>query len=317
MTSYRILALDGGGLRGIISARLLQRLEDEYGLPHWYRRAELVGGTSTGGIIALGIGAGYSAADLVDFYRVEGPKIFRDSWLDDLHDLGNLIGAKYSTEPREIALTAHFGTLALENLPKSGVADLNPKQKTLVTSFDLCNEAGTTSGTDAWKPKIFHNFPGIDSDGTLSVVKAALYTTAAPTYFPSVDGYVDGGVFANNPSMVCLGQALDAQRGPGVALTDLRLMSVGTGFVTRVIRQQVADWGVAQWARPLIDLLQDGVSDIARYQCRQLLGDRFNRLQPVLTQSFALDDVKHIGAMLAFADGVQLDADAAWLRANW
>ncbi len=317
MANYRIVALDGGGLRGIISARLLQRLENEHVLPHWYRKAELVGGTSTGGILALGIGAGFSAAELVDFYRIEGPKIFADSWFDDVHDLGNLVGAKYSTAPRNVALLAHFGASTLADLPKAGVAGLNPQQKTLVTAFDLCNEAGTTSGTQSWKPKIFHNFQGPDSDGALPVVKAALYTSAAPTYFPSVDGYIDGGVFANNPSMVCLGQALDARRGPGVGLQQLRLFSVGTGFVTHLIRQQAADWGVAQWAHPLIDLLQDGVSDIARYQCRQLLDDRFRRLQPVLTQVFALDDVKSIDAMLAFADGVNLDADAAWLRANW
>lgn len=317
MPAYRILSIDGGGLRGIISARVLDRLEREFDLGPFYRGAELLGGTSTGGILALGLSAGFSAAELVALYVDDGPRIFDDSWLDNLRDLGKLVGAQYATRPLREALTRRFGELRLGELPNLGAAGMNPRQNVLVTAFDLYNDAPTTHGTHAWKPKIFHNCSGPDCDARVRVVDAALYTSAAPTYFPSVDGYIDGGVFANNPSLVCIAQALDGRRGDDAGIEDLRLFSLGTGFVPRYLRRAKLDWGVAQWSKPLIDLLQDGVADIARFQCEQLLGRRFVRVQPLLDPPIALDDVDRIADMLAVADAVPLDGIADWLRREW
>ena len=172
----------------------------------------------------------------------------------------------------------------------------------------------------SWKPKIFHNFPGNDSDGGELAYKVGLYTSAAPTYFPTVDGYVDGGVFANNPSMCALTQTQDARIGKlRPALADVVLLSLGTGTSLVYIPGTRLDWGYAQWAKPLISLLMDGVSGIADYQCQKLLGEQYCRLAPVFPPgvSYPLDAVKRVPEMVKFAEGIELTDTAKWLRKYW
>src|SRR5213594_5028603 len=97
-TAYRILSMDGGGIRGLYAAVLLDRLTRE--VPTLVERVDLVAGTSTGGIIALGLAHGLAPADLVALYRDRAKEIFDDSWLDDLKDLGGLTGADYDNDKR-------------------------------------------------------------------------------------------------------------------------------------------------------------------------------------------------------------------------
>jgi patatin-like phospholipase/acyl hydrolase len=306
MATYRILSLDGGGIRGIVTAALLERLDAE--VPGWRDEIDLFAGTSTGGILALGLAHGLSPADLRQLYESHGGDIFDDSWLDDLRDLGKSIGADYDNRKLARLLRANFGDALLKDL----------RRKVLIPSFDLDNEAD--EGKRSWKPKIFHNFGGGDSDGIEPVYKVALYTSAAPTFFPSVDGFVDGGVYANNPSMCALAQTQDkrALRKPP-ALSDIRLLSLGTGTSLTYIQGRELDWGYAQWVKPLINILMDGVSGIADYQCFQLLGDGYHRLAPTFPAgtTFELDDVERIPQMLEFARRVAIDDAVAWLQSEW
>jgi len=188
-TAYRILSVDGGGIRGLYAAVLLDRLTLE--VPTLVDRVDLVAGTSTGGIIALGLAHGLAPADLVALYRDRAKEIFDDSWLDDLKDLGGLTGADYDNENLKKLLGEIFGKrTTLKQL----------KKRVLVPTFDLDNES-PAPGKRMWKPKFFHNYPGPDSDGEELVVDVALRTSAAPTYFPTYQGYIDGAVVANNPAM--------------------------------------------------------------------------------------------------------------------
>src|SRR5690349_17746150 len=94
MAITRVLSVDGGGVRGIIPAIVLQRLCAEPGLDGFLDRAELLAGTSTGGLIALLLGAGIEVPHLRDLYEHEAGEVFKDSVLDDIKDLGRLIGAE-------------------------------------------------------------------------------------------------------------------------------------------------------------------------------------------------------------------------------
>lgn len=308
--TYRILSLDGGGLRGLITARLLQRLNDEPGIAGWLDRTDLIAGTSTGGILALGLAAGKTPQDIVDLYKNKGPAIFDESIWDDIRDLGKLIGAEYSNKALKKDLQQIFGTTTLDQL----------KKKVAIPSFDLDNQAKDPAQR-TWKPKIFHNFPGADSDGTQLAVNVALYTSAAPTYFPSVDGYIDGGVFANNPSMVAIAQAISSANQPKdrAQLADIVLFSVGTGVSLNHITGKVLDWGYAQWIKPLINILQDGVAGIADYQARELLGTRYQRLQIVFdpSETIPMDAVNKLGRMDEIATGFDLGPATTWLANNW
>lgn len=310
MTTYKILSLDGGGLRGLITARILQRLNDEPGIAGWLGRADLIAGTSTGGILALGLAVGKSPQDIVDLYKNKGPAIFDDSIWDDIRDLGKTIGAEYSNKTLKKELQNIFGTTTLDQL----------KTKVAIPSFDLDNQAKDTAQR-SWKPKIFHNFPGDDSDGTQLAVDVALYTSAAPTYFPSVDGYIDGGVFANNPSMVAIAQAISQSNQPTdrAKFDDIVLLSVGTGVSLTYIKGKSLDWGYAQWIKPLINILQDGVAGIADYQVRELLGTRYQRLQIVFDpgETIPLDAVNKLGRMDEIATGFDIGPATAWIVDNW
>jgi hypothetical protein len=192
-------------------------------------------------------------------------------------------------------------------------------KKVLITTFDLDNEHPKKKKR-TWKPKLFHNFPGPGNDRSASAVDVGLYTAAAPTYFPSVDGYIDGGVYANNPSMCALAQTQDERNmDPVVDMKDVVLLSLGTGTSLFHIKGKTHDWGYVQWIKPLISLMLDGISGIADYQCSQMLRDRYHRLAPVFPPdvSIPMDDVKKIPYMIGYADGLRLTKTVEWMRNTW
>lgn len=303
----RILAFDGGGIRGVLTLVLLERLDEA--VPGWRDRAGLLAGTSTGGIIALGLAAGMSPRELRELYETRAKEIFDDSWLDNVRDLGTLVGAQYSLRPLSRVLRSVFEDKRLKNL----------KRRVLVPAFDLDNRHRDPMRR-SWAPKFFHNFPGPDSDGDRLAYRVALYTSAAPTFFPSVDGYIDGGVVANNPSMAALAQVLDTRAVPRPAPLDkISLLSLGTGRNLMRIEGDRHDWGQAQWVKPLMNIMTSGGMSMTDYQCRQLLGGRYHRLSPVFPPglSIPMQAWRRIPELVAFAEAVDLGETAAWIRKHW
>jgi patatin-like phospholipase/acyl hydrolase len=304
----RILAVDGGGVRGIVPAIVLQRLSAEPGLAGWLDRVDFLAGTSTGGLIALSLAAGVDVADLRRLYEERAAHVFADSFLDDVKDLGKLFGADYRVANLEREVHNVLGDRTLEQLDK----------RVLIAAFDLDNEAPLER---TWKPKLFHNFPGEDSDGDALAYRVGTASAAAPTYFATFDGYIDGGVYATNPSMCALAQTQDP-RIPDTEradLRELRLLSLGTGQSLQHIEGATHDWGYVQWVRPLIDLMLDGVKGIAHYQCAQLLGAHYHRLAPTFPpdRQIGMDAVGDIPYLADFASRLDLSTTAQWLRANW
>jgi patatin-like phospholipase/acyl hydrolase len=304
----RILAVDGGGVRGVIPAIVLQRLSAEPGLEGWLDRVDFLAGTSTGGLIALSLAAGVDVADLRGLYEQRAAHVFADSLLDDVKDLGKLLGADYRVANLEREVHKVLGDRTLAQLDK----------RVLVAAFDLDNEAPVER---TWKPKLFHNFPGEDSDGDVLAYRVGTASAAAPTYFATFDGYIDGGVYATNPSMCALAQTQDPRipANERADLQELRLLSLGTGQSLQHIEGNTHDWGYVQWVRPLIDLMLDGVKGIAHYQCAQLLGSRYHRLAPTFPpgRHIGMDAVGDIPYLSDFASQLDLSSTVHWLRANW
>jgi hypothetical protein len=303
-----VVSIDGGGVRGVVPIVLMQRLAEEPGLDGWLDRTNLLAGTSTGGLIALGLAAGVSLDDLLDLYVSRASAVFADSVLDDIRDVGKVFGADYEVANLEREARRVLGDRTLDEL----------RTRVLVTAFDLDNGASTDR---RWKPKLFHNFPGADGDGEQLAYRVAVATSAAPTYFASYDGYIDGGVFATNPSMCALAQTLDARLPPDdrAELSDVRLLSFGTGRTLRYLEGDRLDWGYWQWVRPLIDLMLEGVNGIADFECSQLLGSHYHRVAPTLPagRSIGMDAVDQIPYLVEFASTVDVSAAADWLRENW
>lgn len=301
MRGYRILSLDGGGVRGVYTARLLERLEAAQ--PGFLASVDLFAGTSTGSILALALAAGREPGELVELYRQHAARIFDDSWRDDLLDLGRLIGADYRLDGLLAVLTEAFADLTLRDLPRHA----------LISSFDL--DPGRDANPRAFQPAFFHNFPCESSQCDERLVDVAARSCAAPTYFPSYQGFVDGGVVANNPAMCALAQALDAETG-GQQLDDLRLLSLGAGHNPIYVGGSELDWGEWQWRKLLVSLTIEGSMGIANYQCKRLLGPRYLRLAPKLPTSVPLDAVERVEDLITWASSVPVDAALTFLRSE-
>jgi uncharacterized protein len=262
----RVLALDGGGIRGIIPASLLAELERRCG-----RRIsemfDLIAGTSTGGILALGLTAEdpaspgeprYRADDLVSLYAEKGHLIFRSSLWYRLLTLFGLFGSKYTVRGLDATLADYFGEARLGE----AVTEV------LITSYDL-------ESRDSWFLARHKALADAGSDFLIRDIARA--TSAAPTYFrperlvlEPPTAMVDGGVFANNPAMCAYVEAIKLH-GPG----DIVVVSLGTGQEKTPIHYlQARTWGLIGWARQLINVFMDGVSDTVEHQLGWLLPDR-------------------------------------------
>jgi len=288
---YFVLSLDGGGIRGVLTARVLERIEERTG---FLRRVDLVAGTSTGGILAIGLARGLTPKQLVALYAENGRRIFSARDLLDAIPGDELWRADYSTEALREVLNPHFDGLTLGQLGK----------RVLIPSFDLDNDANPRM----WKPKFFHNYDSPGNDREVSALDAALRTSAAPTYFPSYQGYIDGGVVANNPSTCALARAIKA----GQKLEDIELLALGTGVSPGFIHGD-HDWGRTQWLAPLLKILFEGMPGVADYQCEQLLGERYRRLDALLPHAIDLDAVTRIPQLLTLADELDIDPIVRWL----
>jgi patatin-like phospholipase/acyl hydrolase len=310
VNEYRILSLDGGGIRGYLTILLLERLEAEQ--PGFLGQFDLYAGTSTGSIIALALAQGTPLSEIKKLYEKKGKAIFHDSMLDNIRDLGFALGAKYDQRNLKKELIGHFGQTRLADLPK----------RVLVASFDLDHTAEDAATPRMWKAKFFHNFPGEDCDGDEFAVHVALRSSAAPLYFPSYQGYVDGFVVANNPSMCALCQVLDET---DYRLQEIRLLSVGTGLNPRYVSDKRGDWGWVKWmfqvhpisrnwyALPLVYMMWEGSVGLVNYQCRQLLGDHFHRLDPLLEKPIDIDAVRSLKKLRQVAADADLDVTFDWM----
>jgi uncharacterized protein len=271
----RILSIDGGGIRGILPARVLARIEELTHTPI-AKLFDVIAGTSTGGILALGLtrpGAGdqpqNTAASLVDLYANKGAAIFPRSWFRDEE---KVLEPKYDPAPLEQALVDYLGKARL----KEAMADVT------VTAYDTEHRA----------PFFFRSANAVKNpteyDFFMSDVARA--TSAAPTYFPPhridappTDYYslVDGGVFANNPGLCAYVDSL-VEYGPTKEVT---MVSLGTGNLTRpLLHDAIKNWGELQWVQPVISVMMDGVSNATDFQLAKILGpDNYFRLQATLS----------------------------------
>ncbi len=282
MSPAAVLAIDGGGIRGIIPAIVLAELEQRAGRPvaEMFR---LVAGTSTGGIIALALtrpGAdgqpAWTAEQLVELYRQEGARIFESHLKHSMRAMYGLFAEKYEAMALEELLERYCGGSTLAQ----SVTDV------LVPAYEVVNRRLFYFDSAAARRDPSHDFPAD---------VAARATSAAPTYFepPAVAPelvFIDGGVWANNPSMCAFVRAQTLGLGP-----DVLLVSLGTGDQTRALRyEQVRHWGLAEWARPLLHVVLDGASMAIHEQLATILGpERYSRLQVTLTQaSDDLDDAR-------------------------
>jgi patatin-like phospholipase/acyl hydrolase len=298
VATKRILAIDGGGIRGVIPAKVLVAIEARTGK----RIAELfdlIAGTSTGGILAAGLCVPaadlmrpkYAASDLLQLYKVHGHEIFSTTLLRRVVSL--FVGAQYPAGPLESQLLNYLGQAHLADA-FTGL---------LITSFEM--HAG-----EAWffRRETARQRP----DRNYLMREVARATSAAPTYFPpfqfagsnsEAPVLVDGGVFANNPAICAWVDEHEDIKGT----SDVLILSLGTGSVPHPVRfDRARRWGKLLWAQPAIGSFLDGQSDTAEFQLGQLLdSSHYLRLQtklPVANEAMDNSSDANIAALEAAAD---------------
>lgn len=264
---YRILSLDGGGIRGLMTAIRLKRLEDELGKP-LHQHFDLIAGTSTGAILACGISKGIDVDRIIELYVDRGREVFpaRASrwWSRATRLVSEGISApKYDGEGLNKVLKGVFRTTMF------GTLKIKP---TLITTYDVLGREARVFKND--RPEY----------NTLRVWELCRASAAAPAYFPAhvmqVQGVelplIDGGVVANNPTACAIAEGIRINSDPDNPdprqIKDFVVASFGTGEATRPISiAEAKEWGAAEWAIPLIDVLFDGSADSVNYIASQLI----------------------------------------------
>lgn len=276
---FRILSLDGGGIKGAFSASVLATLEEDTGqvvAEHF----DLITGTSTGGILAVGLGLGIPASEILRFYVEKGPIIFPST---------SLVRRAYGLF-RQILKPKHSHAVL-----RSALADVFGHRKFGDSKCRLVIPTYDAIGGRIFVLKTAHH-ERFKYDINAPAVDVALATSAAPTYFAASPfpthndaSYVDGGVWANSPVMVGLTEAVAFLNVP---LDQIDILSIGTTRTPFNIAEH-ADSGVARWNAGLVELMFEGQSEAALAQATLLLNKRLHRINVVAKEGeFSLDDAR-------------------------
>lgn len=306
----RILSLDGGGIRGIITCVILKYIEEQLQkldnptakIGDYF---DLVAGTSTGGILASILlfpdqnkKAKYSVETALDLYAKKGETIFNVTFWQHVINPFGLFNEKISQKALEKQLNEVFGDLQIKDFIKPS----------LITSYDIFQR----------KAKFFTSLEAVSNLENFYVKDVCRATSAAPTYFEpaqikSLYGQeftlIDGGVYANNPAMCAYAEARKIEfskvtnnptKPDFPDINDMIIVSVGTGEVLKpYTHTQFKNAGKVKWIQPLIDILLSANVETTDYHVKKMyetLGPRneknYYRLMPQLKNaSSEMDDV--------------------------
>ena len=282
----RILSIDGGGIRGAMIAAFISSIEKRT-QKSFVEYFDLVVGTSTGGIIALGLGAGFSGAELLEFYQSLGPAVFGKSTL-----LGKVgLRSKFKADPLREALTEKFG-----------------KKRLGESSTRLVIPAYDNSNSTVYVFKTAHH-QRLATDYKEKMVDVAISTAAAPSYFQNHEieagrYLVDGGVWANNPSVNAAIEARSLLGWKG----EIRMLSLSCGsgqvkFLNNPGKLRVLVSFLPKMQSPIVEMLMRAQSEASSGGAALLLNHtrddpRFFRLEPDSVGDIELDDVGGIDALI-------------------
>lgn len=302
--SFRILALDGGGLKGAFTASAIATWEKQTGL-RVVEHFDLIAGTSTGGILALGLGLGLSGQQMLDFYRKRGPVIFPVTRIRGRawHTLRHIAWPKYSQSIllRELEAAFYAGGTPIQLK--------NSRCRLVIPTYHAVAGASHQFRTP--------HHPDLTADADTEAAHAALATAAAPTFFSAAkianmvaeSSYFDGGVWANSPAMAAIIEAVCFLRRP---LERIDVLSVGTTEEPFTARQQtragILGW---LWKKRILELLMNVQQESSLRLARHLVSDaRFLRVNTVTAPgSYSLDGPREIGELADLGNRAALATD--------
>lgn len=302
--TFRILSIDGGGVRGYLAAAILANIEEYLNskrnekLPLG-QRFDLITGTSVGGLVGLGLALGLPAAELRDLLLELVPKVFGASNSRSL--MSRITNPRYGAVALEAELEKVFGTKTLADLTTD----------VCITSVALIDAKPRLHKTDYFA----RNSGRLDEP----LINIAMATAAAPTYFPARDAkysanLVDGGLAANNPSVIGVIDAVQFERPskrgvPRPALDVIGnagplLLSVGTGQPGPLPYnyKRMTSGGWLNWMLPIHEVVLLSQAQLVHFQAKFLIGSKYQRVDPVLNVPVKLDDAKRFHELRNKAD---------------
>lgn len=302
---FSVLTLDGGGARGYLTLKILERVETYLntltGAPlPLGARFDLICGTSTGGISALALALGRPVSEISALYETHLPHIFgsamrRFAWLDNFRP-------RYRSKALHEAMQACFGDLTLGDV----------QTDVCVTAVSLTNA----------RPHLFRSdyvHPGAPRDND-RLVEVALATSAAPTFFAAqstgqLTDLVDGGLYANNPALLGVVEAFrfgrKSRRGiappydlGATCLEQLAVLSVGTGEQCAMPfdPDRLRAGGRLAWGAHFHSVSNESQSQYVNLLAEGLLGLAYHRINPRLDVPMAMDEVCRLPALQSLAE---------------
>ncbi|MCC5598717.1 patatin-like phospholipase family protein [Nostoc favosum] len=311
--SFKILALDGGGIRGVVAARILQQVEQEIrkqgkgNFLHEY--FDLISGTSTGSILAGGIAVGKESGELIKLYKDRGKDIFPLDRKERYKNLPSII--KSILDVFSVSKYSHDGMISvLKDAYKSTKIKDIEKPVLLILAYDTLYR-NTTFFTNC------HPDLGDRWYDDCYLWEICTASASAPTFFPPyklepVDKekfgdwefpHIDGGVSANNPSLAALSLVMRISQSSvspeikqkykldNLRLEDISILSIGTGQTGEPYQyKQISKWKGLDWVKNLTNIFMEPTSEIGSTICRQIMGGydskRYLRLQFDLNEKF-------------------------------
>lgn len=275
---YRILSIDGGGIRGIIPGRILVELEKYINEAEKAKGTknpdarigdyfDLIAGTSTGGILTCAYlcpdpdeneKLKFTAKEVVNLYLKNGGEIFKRTFWYKIWSVFGWANEKFSSKNLEKILKYYFQNTLLSELHKPCV----------VTSYDIERRHGHFFSQHNARENIGWDF---------KITDVARSTSAAPTYFECArilseasvySSLIDGGVFVNNPALCAYAEAREIFE---IGAKDMIILSLGTGSVkNKYLYKKAKRWGKIGWLKPLIDIMMSGVAEVVHFQLKQI-----------------------------------------------
>jgi patatin-like phospholipase/acyl hydrolase len=311
-TIFRILSLDGGGIRGAFTAAVIASWEARYKQEtgtdlKFAHQFNLIAGTSAGSILAAGLGIGMTGTQILDIFKKDGAAIFGanpaissdtpGAWAETKHWFGSawkncyrwFFGTKHSNVGLKSILQSNFQGKSMDD----------SQVPLLITAVRL----------DSLKGDFFYtsHSPRRARSGRVSIENAVLASTAAPTYFPAFQWpdnqtnrperkiYIDGGVVANHPGLAAVTQAIE---GFNRSMHDIDLLSIGTLWSGYVDMSRLAGKSNVAHATKLVDLFMDSQSAHVDEMLRSMLAHRYLRINQQVGKLPDLDDVRNIQTLI-------------------
>ena len=296
-STFNILSFDGGGIRGALSINLLEKIASEKN--SIVKNTNMISGTSTGSLIALALAYGLTPAEVSNLYSKENIEYIFNKPHSQIsrpkYDNNNL---------KEVLLSVFPENLKLKDLGKL----------VIIPAFYVGDEY------NPWKAVFYNNLPDSETEN-FTVIDAAMASSAAPVFFPSYECNVDGSIIAADPSLASIMYAIDKELGKPI--DRIRLLSFGTGYYYKSIKEDTSKWGAVEWVTskepnlPIVAIMLEGNSQFSYSFSKKFLGDNYFKINLKMESDIGMDDTKSIDYLINLGKEYDIRECINWLNDKW